>query len=343
MLALRKVAPGPGGLALDDVTRRDPGPGEVAVAVDAAGICGTDMHIYRGAPFAARMQLPTVLGHEIAGRVEALGAGVTGLRVGERVAVESHIPCGQCRICRTHRAHICPHTRYPGVDIDGGFAALAVLPAEIVIPLPAGIEPRIAALFEPFGIAVHASLEGSGVAGRHVLISGCGPIGLLNVIAARALGARRITATDINPRRLAAAVAAGADEAIDMSARTLAEVSNDVTGGAGFEVMIEYSGAASVLEQAAGCVEPGGELRILGVPEGGANVPFEQWLMRGLVVRGIHGRRLHETWDVAVELVHGGRVDLAPVISHELPLADGLHGFGLIERGEALKVLLDPS
>ena len=134
----------------------------------------------------------------------------SGVRVGERVAVESHIPCGQCRICRTHRAHICPDTRYPGVDIDGGFAAFAVLPAEIVIPLPTAIEPRIAALFEPFGIAVHASLEGGGVAGRHVLISGCGPIGLLNVIAARALGARRITATDINPRRLAAAVAAGA-------------------------------------------------------------------------------------------------------------------------------------
>ena len=343
MLALRKVVPGPGGLALDDVVLRDPGPGEITVAVDAAGICGTDMHIYRGAPFAARMKLPTVLGHEIAGRVDAVGAGVTGLRVGDRVAVESHIPCGQCRICRTRRAHICPNTRYPGVDIDGGFAAFAVLPADIVIPLPAGIEPRIAALFEPFGIAVHASLEGSGVAGRHVLISGCGPIGLLNVIAARALGARRITTTDINPRRLAAAVAAGADEAVDVSERPLAEVIKEITGGTGVEVMIEYSGAAGVLEQAAVCVEPGGELRILGVPETGANVPFEQWLMRGLVVRGIHGRRLHETWEVAIQLVHGGRVDLAPVISHELPLAEGLEGFELIERGDALKVLLDPS
>jgi threonine 3-dehydrogenase len=343
MLSLRKIAKGPGQLSIDEIDVPEPRAGEVRLKVAAAGICGTDMHIYHWMPFAERMALPTVLGHEISGTVDAIGAGVTHVKVGDLATVESHIPCGACPACRTNRSHVCSHTRYPGVDINGGFAPYTVLPSQIVIPLAPGIDPHIAALFEPFGIAVHASLEGSGVAGQDVLITGCGPIGLMNIMAAKALGAHRVIATDINPLRLAQAEAAGADYCLNAAACDPLPEILALTHGNGVDVMIEYSGAASSIDMASACIMPGGELRLLGVPSGPTAVSLERWLLRGITVRGIHGRRLFHTWEHSMRLVRDRKVDLRPLISHVLPLHEGLKGFDLIERGQAIKVLLQPT
>lgn len=342
MLSIRKIARGAGHLSIDEIDVPEPMPGEVRLKVSAAGICGTDMHIYNWAPFSERLQLPTVLGHEICGVVETVGDGVRRVRVGDLVTVESHIACGNCYSCRTNRSHVCPNTRYPGVDIDGGFANYTVLPEQIVIPLPPTIDAQAAALFEPFGIAVHASLEGTGVAGANVLITGCGPIGLMNIMAARALGAHKIIASDLNPLRLAQAEAAGADVCVNPASEDTVRAVNGNTNANGVDVMIEYSGAATSLALAADCITPGGELRLVGVPAGDTALNVERWLLRGLVVRGIHGRRLHDTWEHAMRLVVDERVDLTSLVSHVLPLDEGQRGFDLIENGEAIKILFQP-
>ncbi len=343
MLCIRKIDRGVGQLSVDNIDQPEAGTGEVLLKVSAAGICGTDMHIYHWAPFSERLKLPTVLGHEISGKVVTVGTNVHKVKPGDFVTVESHIPCGSCYACQTNRAHVCSNTRYPGVDIDGGFAQYTVLPERIVMPLPETIDKKVAAMFEPFGIGVHASLEGSGVAGANVLITGCGPIGLMNIMAARALGAHQIMATDINPLRLRQAEDAGADTCINPNKQSTKDVVNKLTSGNGVDVMIEYSGAAESLALAADCVTPGGELRLVGVPSGETPIHLEKWLLRGLVVRNIHGRRLHHTWEHATRLVADNKVDLSMLVSHVLPLEEGQRGFDLINNGEAIKVLFEPN
>jgi threonine 3-dehydrogenase len=343
MLALRKINPGSGGLEIADVAAPSgPGPGEVLVRVIATGICGTDLHISEGGRFSLRMKLPTILGHEICGVVEAVGSMVPHLAPGQRVAVESHLPCGHCYTCNRGWSHVCPNTRYPGIDFDGGFASRAILPARIVWPLPDEITDEVAALMEPFGIAVHTSLEGTGVAGATVLIAGSGPIGLMNIAAARALGAMSIIASDISPTRLRAAAQLGADRVVNVMEDDLGKVVADVTGGRGVDVAVEYSGQATSLKAMPRLITNGGELRLVGVPEGDVPFPVGGFLRKGITIRNIHGRRLFSTWEQTTSLLRERRVDLSRVVSHRLPLSDALHGFEMCRSGAALKVLLVP-
>lgn len=341
MLAIRKIQAQVGGLSVDEIDApAAPGPGQVRVRVLRAGICGTDLHIYNWGPFASRrMKLPTVLGHEMCVQVDAVGAGVTRVVPGMRASVESHVPCGRCYACNRGWSHVCPNTQYPGVDFDGGFAAQALLPEAILWPVPDEIPTPVAAMMEPFGIAVHASLEGSGVSGQTVLVSGCGPIGLMNVAAARALGATRIIATDVNPLRLRMAATLGADCLVDVSRESAVAAVKDLTRGNGVDVMIEYSGQGASLAGAAELIANGGELRLLGVPERETAVHFEDWLFKGLTVRNLHGRRLFTTWETATALLAQARVDIAALVSHELPIEEAQQGFDACLQGQAVKVL----
>lgn len=343
MLALRKTLAQPGGLSVDDIEPpAAPGPGQVRVRVLRAGICGTDLHIYKWGPFAARrMKLPTVLGHEMCVQVEAVGAGVTRVQPGMRASVESHVPCGHCYACNKGWSHVCPHTQYPGVDFDGGFASHTLLPESILWPVPDEIPTNVVAMMEPFGIAVHASLEGSGVSGQAVLVSGCGPIGLMNVAAARALGATRIIATDVNPLRLRMAATLGADRLVDVSRESALGAVKDLTRGNGVDVLIEYSGQGASLAGAAELIANGGELRLLGVPETDTAVNFETWLFKGLTVRNLHGRRLFMTWETSTALLAQRRVDLSALVSHTLPIQDAQRGFDACIAGQAIKVLFE--
>ena len=344
MLGICKTKPERGGVELrDNLAVGEPGPGEIRLRVGATGICGTDLHIYHWVPWAAaRMKLPTVLGHEISGSVDAVGEGVTNVAAGDLVSLESHISCGSCYQCHNAKSHLCSRTRYPGIDIHGGLAEYLVVPSHITWKHGKPLAVDVAAMFEPFGLAVHASLEGDGVSGRNVLITGCGPIGLMNVAVARALGAAQVIATDVNPKRLEAASQAGADRVVDVKTEDPVAITRDMTRGYGADVVFEYSGQASALHQAVAAVASGGEIRLVGAPEAAISLDLTAWILRGITVRSIHGRKIFSSWEQASRLVESGKVDLAPLVSHRIPLREGVESFELIERGEAVKVLVVP-
>lgn len=341
MLALSKVRRGVDGLALVEAEPREPGEDEILVKVQVAGVCGTDMSVYHDAgAFARRVKVPTILGHEMSGTVVKAGAGVQAVKVGDLVSIDSHIPCWQCRACRTGRAHVCPQTRYPGIDIDGAFAEYLTVPAAIAWVNPAGTDPRHAALLEPLGIAVHATLEGSGVAGQHVVVNGCGPIGLMNVAVARHFGARRVVAIDPNPARRAVAQRMGADAVLDPGAGSPVGALRDLTGGDGADVVFEYTGHPQGVRN---CFEMAGalsEVRWCATPSQPMEFDFGSWRKGRPTIYNIHGRRFWDTWEVAAPLVYDRRIDLGPIASHELPLAEGAQAFQLILSGVAVKPLI---
>lgn len=343
MRALCKVEAIEGGIALRDVAMREPGAGEIRIKVGAAGICGTDMQIYKWAPrMARRMKLPCVMGHEVSGVIESLGSGVTGLKLGDRVSLESHVFCGECKQCKSDRAHLCTKTTYPGVDFDGGFAEYAVVPARIAWVNPPGLAHEIAAMQEPFGIAVHAALEGSGVADQVVLVNGCGPIGLMNVAAARALGASLIIACDPNPLRRETAKTLGADRCVDPLTEDLPAIVRDMTAGDGVDVGVEYSGTEAGFRNVFECITKGGDFRLVGAPPAAIAVDFTFWLLKCPRMINIHGRRIWDTWTQATALLQSGKVDLRPLASHVLPLSEAQRGFDLILAGQAVKPILVP-
>lgn len=343
MLTVCKVREGEGGIEVREIEPRDPGPGEVRIKVSAAGICGTDMQIYYWAPrMARRMTLPRVLGHEVCGIVESVGPDVTTPVIGDFVSLESHVYCGTCRPCRLGNAHLCVNTTYPGINFDGGFAEYITVPARICWRNPPDLPVPVAAMMEPFGISVHATLAGGGVAGKTVLVNGCGPIGLMNVATARALGALRVIACDINPLRLETAKQMGADRAVNAAEEDLQAIIQDMTGEAGVDVAIEYSGTEPGFNACFQALAKGGDFRLVGAPPKPIAVDFTQWLLKCPSMQNIHGRRIWDSWQRAVELVASGAVDLAPIHSHDIPLADGPSGFELIREGKAVKPLLVP-
>ena len=343
MRGLSKIESGVGGIAVTEHPEPQAGPGEIRLKVAAAGICGTDMQIYHWAPrMARRMVLPRILGHEVSGVIDQVGTDVDGLAIGDHVSLESHIFCGVCDPCRRDRAHLCEATRYPGIDIQGAFADYLVVPARIAWRNPPDLPHEVAAMLEPFGIAVHACMEGGGVADQRVLVNGCGPIGLMAVAAARALGARQIIAADPNELRRTQAQQMGADHGFDPATGDLAAMVADVTGNAGVDVAIEFSGQPAGFHGAMAALTKGGDFRLVGAPANPVELDLTQWLLRCPRIINIHGRRIWQTWEQSTALVYGGEVDLSPVMSHQLPLSEGARGFELILRGEALKPIPRP-
>jgi threonine 3-dehydrogenase len=343
MLTLCKVAPGEGGIELREIEEPSAAAGEIRISVCAAGICGTDMQIYKWAPrMQRRMTLPRVLGHEVSGIVDQVGSGVDNVRIGDHVVLESHIFCGHCAQCRKDQAHLCENTRYPGIDIDGGFSRYMVVPAVIAWVVTQPLDHNIAAMMEPFGIAVHAALEGTGVSGQAVLINGCGPIGLMCVAAARALGARRIIASDINPLRLNTAAIMGAHRIVNVSTSSLVNAVKDFTNGLGVDVGLEFSGTEEGFRAVFDSLARGADFRLIGAPANPISVDFTQWLLKCPKMHNIHGRRIWKTWQRTMPLIYEKLVDLRPLVSHVLPVAEGARGFDLILQGQAVKPILVP-
>ncbi len=343
MLAVCKVAEGIGGIEVRNCDPIEPGPGEVRIKVSAAGICGTDMQIYYWAPrMARRMVLPRILGHEACGIVEKVGPNVESPQIGDFVSLESHVFCGTCRQCRLNRAHLCEKTIYPGISFDGGFAEFVTVPAQICWINPPGLPVSVAAMMEPFGISVHATTAGGGVSGKSVLINGCGPIGLMNGATARALGATRVIACDLNPLRLKTASTMGADRVVNPEEENLVSIVSDITAGSGVDVAIEYSGSEIGFNNCFESLTKGGDFRLVGAPPNPISVDFTQWLLKCPQMQNIHGREIWASWQYAVDLLAAGKVDLAPIHSHDIPLSEGKRGFDLIVNGEALKPLLIP-
>ena len=343
MLACAKVAPEHNGLAVIEAEVRAPGPGEILVRMSAAGICGSDVSIYKWTPrYVDWVKLPRILGHEMSGVVVETGSGVSRVRTGDRISLDSHSACGQCHQCLTNRAHVCPNTRYPGIHIDGAFAEYVTVPEGIAWVNPPDAPEHLTAVLEPFGIAVHATLEGMGVAGLDVVINGCGPIGLMNVGVARHFGARRVIGIDPNPLRRKAALAMGADRVLDPGGANVEAVVLDVTEQRGADVVFEYTGNPVGVVNAFKCLAVGGDLRWCATPPHPFEFNFGLLQKKRPTVYTLHGRRLWETWIKGAPLLYEKKIDLAPVLTHILPLREAPRAFDLILSGQAGKPLLVP-
>jgi threonine 3-dehydrogenase len=319
------------------------GPRDVLIRVRAASICGTDLHIYNWDPWAQnRIHPPVIVGHELCGEIVEVGAEVTEVKVGDLVSAESHIVCNECDLCRTGNAHLCRNTQIIGVDRDGGFAEYIALPAANAWVDPPDMPPEIATLMENFGNAVHTALTVPVVA-RKVLVTGCGPVGLMTIAVALAAGARSIYATDISDYRLRLAKTIGANLVINPKTQNVTEAIREATGGEGVDVLLEMSGAPSAIREGLDLLKKGGAAVLLGLPP----QPFELDLgnlviMKGITAYGIAGRKLWETWYEARGLVRSGAVDLTPLVTHRFKLEEFEKAFAVMENGESGKVVLVP-
>jgi threonine 3-dehydrogenase len=341
MRALAKTRPGPG-VELVQRPIPTPGPGEVLLKMEAASICGTDIHLFKWDPWAAELLKPPItLGHELAGRVVAMGEDVTRVREGDLVGVESHIVDWTCAQCRAGQMHLCRNLRVFGAHVDGGFAEYVVVPQANAIESN-GLEPAVVALQEPMGNAVHAAFV-EPIEGRSVAVTGCGPIGLLSVAIAKASGATLVVATDVEQYRLEIARQMGADLALDArDPETVARV-EEATGGDGVDVVLEMSGSQPALEQALEFVTRGGRISLLGIFASPVEVHLSDLVIqKGLRLYGVYGRRIYETWERTQALLRSGAVDPTPLITHRFDLADWEQAFDLVASRHAGKVVLLP-
>ncbi len=340
MKALVKAEAAPG-LWLRDVPKPEAHAGEVLIRVLRTGICGTDLHVRSWDPWAqGAVKPPVVLGHEIAGRVEALGSGVDTVDVGDLVSVEGHIVCGRCRSCLAGVRQLCPNTVSIGLDRDGGFAEHVVVPVTNVWRHPRPIDPDVAAIFDPFGNAVHSALSFD-VLGEDVLITGAGPIGIMAASVVRHAGARHVVITDVSADRLALATSMGAvTRAIDASSTSLRAVMSELEMVEGFDVGLEMSGAPPALHSMINSMVHGGEIALLGLPSSSIEFDWDRVIHSMLTIKGIFGRRMYETWYAMSVLVQAG-LDISPVITHRFPYTEFEEAFEVAASGKCGKVLLD--
>jgi threonine 3-dehydrogenase len=318
------------------------GPTDVLIAVEKAGVCGTDHHIYAWDKWAqARVQPPLVVGHEFMGRVCAAGSAVRAVRVGDRVSAEGHVADLTCRLCRTGQAHICERVEIIGVDRDGAFAEFIAMPEYNVWKLDPAIPDEYAAVFDPLGNAVHTVMA-AGVSTKSVVITGVGSIGLMAIPVARAAGAASVYAIDVNPAKLELAKRLGADGTFDAGDPGVVGEIGRLTGGDGADVLLEMSGSGAAIDMGLQMVRNGGTAALLGIPSDSVNLNLaERIIFKGLTVLGINGRRMFETWYQTQALVKSGRVDLRSIITNVIPYTQYERAFELMESGRAAKIVLD--
>jgi threonine 3-dehydrogenase len=304
MRALVKARPEPG-LWMEEVPVPDIGPNDVLIKVRKAAICGTDVHIWNWDEWAKKtVPVPMVTGHEFVGTVADFGAAVTEYRVGQRVAGEGHIVCGHCRNCRAGRQHLCPNTVGIGVNRNGAFAEYIVMPASNLWPIPDQIPSELAAFFDPYGNAAHCALEFD-LIGEDVLITGAGPIGIIAAGICKHIGARNVVVTDVNDYRLKLAADMGATRVVNVSKQSLKDVVKDLHIE-GFDVGLEMSGNVHAFNDMLDCMYHGGKIALLGLLPKGAGIDWDKVIFKGLVLHGIYGRRMYETWYKMTQLVLGG-------------------------------------
>lgn len=339
MKALAKLHREPG-IWQTEVPVPTPGPNDLLIQIKKTAICGTDVHIYKWDEWSqATVPVPMVVGHEYMGQVVGMGSEVRGFAIGDRVSGEGHITCGHCRNCRAGRVHLCRNTVGVGVNRQGSFAQYLCLPAYNAFKLPANIPDNIAAIFDPFGNAVHTALSFD-LVGEDVLITGAGPIGIMAAAVARHVGARHVVVTDVNPYRLALARTMGATRTVDVSQESLTDVMASLGMTEGFDVGLEMSGVPSAVTAMFEAINHGGKVAMLGIPPPSMTVDWSKVIFKGLVIKGIYGREMFETWYKMASLVQSG-LDLTPMITHEMPVADFQRGFDIMTSGQSGKVILD--
>ena len=339
MLALVKTAPGPG-LSLEDVPDPAPGINDVLIRVRKTGICGTDLHIQSWDAWAARtIEPPLITGHEFVGEIVAVGSNVLDFHPGDVVSGEGHVTCGRCRHCLAGRRHLCANTVGLGVGRAGAFAQLVVLPMTNVWHHWPGIDEDVAAIFDPFGNAVHTALAFP-VLGEDVLITGAGPIGLMATAVVRHAGARFVVVSEPNPVRRALAERMGATVAVDPAQRDLADVQRDLGMVEGFDVALEMSGASAAIRSTMDNMAHGGSIAILGIPTADISLDVNEIVFKLLTIRGIYGREMYETWYKMTVMLQSG-LDIAPAITHRFGFRDHQAAFEVARSGDSGKVILD--
>lgn len=331
------------GLAWTQMPLPEIGPDDLLVQVRAASICGTDLHIRTWDTWASeRVKPPLIVGHEMCGTVVEVGKNVTTVAVGDYISAESHIVCGVCDLCRTGDGHICRNTKILGVDTDGVFAEFVRIPAANAWKNPPDMPWEIATLQENFGNSVHTAMAVETRA-KVVLVTGCGPVGLMAIAVVRALGARRIVATDISPYRLDLARQMGADLALNPASDDVSAAVLDLTGGVGADALLEFSGAPPAIRQGLQLTRLGGEVALLGIPDRPIQLDWANDLVfKGITVRGIVGRRIWDTWYAVRNLLQSGLVDLSPVVTHRFALRDFDAAMDTMQSGQSGKVVMFP-
>lgn len=343
MKALRKMHAGRG-LSMETQPVPAIGAADVLVHVKTASICGTDLHIYGWDRWSqGRIKPPLTLGHEFCGVVERVGADVTAVKAGDFVSAEMHVNCGHCHQCRLGEAHICQNLRIIGIDQDGAFAEFVKIPASNIWKLDPAIPERYGAILDPLGNAVHTVLAGP-IAGQTVLVTGCGPIGLMSIAVAKACGSSTVFATETNENRRAMARKMGADVVLNPATENAVASILTATNGTGVDALLEMSGNPTAIQQGFKALRAGGRASLLGIPT--ENVPLDlvnDVIFKGATVQGIYGRRMYETWVQMTALLKAGRLNLEPLFGDREPLEKFENAFAKLQGGLAGKILLYPN
>jgi threonine 3-dehydrogenase len=338
MKALVKKSAGKG-LEMEEVPVPEIGGNDLLVKVTKAAICGTDLHIWNWDEWSQKtVKPPMITGHEFVGRIVAIGANVRGYKIGERVSGEGHIVCGVCRSCRAGRRHLCTNTVGIGVNRDGCFAEYLSLPAGNAWHVHPRISSEIASFLDPLGNATHSALSFD-LVGEDVLITGAGPIGVMAAAICRHCGAQRIVVTDLNDYRLGLAAKMGATMTVNVK-RTSIEEARKKLGIIGFDIGLEMSGSGSAFESMLENMYHGGRIALLGILPNSTGIRWDQVIFKGLIIKGIYGREIFETWYKMQTMLQSG-LDVSPVLTHRFPLSDFRKGFEAMQSGDCGKVVLE--
>ena len=339
MKALVKAKPQEG-IWMEDVPVPDIGPNDLLVKMRKTAICGTDIHIYNWDAWAqATIPVPMVVGHEFVGEVEAMGSAVVGFEVGDRVSGEGHITCGTCRNCRAGKRHLCRNTVGVGVNRSGAFAERLAIPAFNAFKIPDSVSDELASIFDPFGNATHTALSFD-LVGEDVLITGAGPIGCMAAAICKHVGARHVVVTDVNDYRLDLAMRLGATRAVNVTRSSIAEAVDELGMREGFDVGLEMSGNTQAFQDMLQTMNHGGRVGLLGILPEDTSIDWNQIIFKGLILKGIYGREMFETWYKMAAMVDSG-LNLDPILTHHFPVDDFQEAFDIMRSGKSGKVVLD--
>lgn len=340
MKALAKLKAQPG-IWLHDTEKPALGHNDLLIKIRKTAICGTDVHIYNWDEWAQNtIPVPMTVGHEYVGVVEEIGCEVEGFAIGDRVSGEGHITCGHCRNCRAGRRHLCRNTQGVGVDRPGAFAEYLVIPAINAFKIPDNISDDLAAIFDPFGNALHTALSFD-LVGEDVLITGAGPIGIMAAAVARHVGARHVVLTDINDYRLTLAQQVDPRiHIVNVAQASLADTMQQLGMTEGFDVGLEVSGAPQAFREMLNRMNHGGKIAMLGIPAADMAIDWSEVIFKGLILKGIYGREMFETWYKMASVIQSG-LDLTPVITHHYPVEQFQAGFDVMRSGQSGKVILN--
>ena len=339
MISLSKLYPKPG-IWMNEVEVPEIGPNDLLIKVEKTAICGTDIHIYNWDEWSQRtVPVPLVIGHEFMGVVAQVGEAVRGFSVGNRVSGEGHVTCGHCRNCRAGKRHLCRNTEGVGVNRQGAFAEYLSLPAFNAFRLPDEISGDVASFFDPFGNAVHTALSFD-LVGEDVLITGAGPIGCIAAAVCRHVGARHVVVTDINDYRLSLAKKLGASLVVNVTRDSIRDTMTSLGMREGFDVGLEMSGNPRAFNDMLDTMNHGGRVGLLGIPPSETSVDWNQIIFKGLIIKGVYGREMFETWYKMAAMIQSG-LDLSPIHTHSFKVDEYEEAFEIMRSGQSGKVILN--